>query len=201
MLLKREISWNEHSLSHLDSQTKQCEPEVQKIIHLQGLANQLPNAFTDPKSVTKSYIRAANAPIKIDVRVGQSNMANESQPRMKRGGPIGSKDKNPRVRKEAKSKDDPNEDMEIQKESHDIIDISVPEETDQVPEIHENKEISINYVTNGRQWNRREINVDDIFAYNIALNMINDNEDHEPMTIKDCKQSENWPKWKNAIEA
>ena len=33
------ISWSELSLSHLDPRTKQCELEVQKIIHLQGLAN------------------------------------------------------------------------------------------------------------------------------------------------------------------
>lgn len=46
-----------------------------------------------------------------------------------------------------------------------------------------------------------EINVDDIFAYNIALNVINYSEDHEPRTIKDCKQNENWPKWKDVIEA
>jgi len=87
------------------------------------------------------------------------------------------------------------------KEPSDIIDISVPEETDQVPEIHENQEISINYVTNGIQWNRHEVNVDDIFAYNIALNVINDNEDRDPRSIKDCRQNENWPKWKDAIEA
>jgi len=54
-----EIIWKELSLSHLDPRTKECELEVQKIIHLQSLANQLPNAFTDPKSVTKSYIPAA----------------------------------------------------------------------------------------------------------------------------------------------
>jgi len=30
---------------------------------------------------------------------------------------------------------------------------------------------------------------------------MNDNEDHEPRSIKECKQSENWPKWKDAIEA
>ena len=34
MQQKKEISWNESSLSHLDPQTKQCELEVQKIIHL-----------------------------------------------------------------------------------------------------------------------------------------------------------------------
>ena len=43
----REITWNESSLSHLDPRTKQYELEVQKIIHLQGLANQLPDAFID----------------------------------------------------------------------------------------------------------------------------------------------------------
>ena len=95
MQLGKEISWNELSLSHLDPRTKQCELEVQKIIHLQSLANQLPNAFTDPKGVTKSYIPAANAPIKIDIPVGKSIIANESQPRLKRGRPVGSKDKNP----------------------------------------------------------------------------------------------------------
>lgn len=73
---------------------------------------------------------------------------------MKRGRAINSRDENPRIRKWAKSKDDPGEDIEIQKDSYDIIDISIPEEIDQVPEFHENKEILINYVTNGIQWLR-----------------------------------------------
>ena len=101
---EKEISWNELSLSHFDPRTKQCELEVQKIIHLQNLANQLPNAFTDAKKVTKSHVPAANAPIKIDVPVGQS-IANESKARLKRGRPIGSRDKNPRKRKGANNTD------------------------------------------------------------------------------------------------
>ncbi|XP_058768131.1 uncharacterized protein LOC131641850 [Vicia villosa] len=162
---------------------------------LKNLANQLPNAFTDPKGVTKSYIPAANAPIKIDIPVGQSN---ESQPRLKRCRPIGSKDKIPRTRKGAKNKDDPSEDIE---NPSDIINISSLEEIDQVLETHENKEISINYVQNGIQWNRNEVDIDDLFAYIIALNEINEKEDHEPASIKICRQSEDWPKWKDAIEA
>lgn len=31
--------------------------------------------------------------------------------------------------------------------------------------------------------------------------MINDNEDQEPRSIKECRQSESWSKWKDAIEA
>jgi hypothetical protein len=45
------------------------------------LANKLPNAFTDPKRVTKSYVAAANTPIKIDVPVGQSKVAKELKPK------------------------------------------------------------------------------------------------------------------------
>jgi len=55
----------------------------------------LPNAFSDLKGVTKSYILDVTAPIKMDVFVGQSNIANKSQPHTKHGRPISSKDKNP----------------------------------------------------------------------------------------------------------
>nr|CAN61870.1 hypothetical protein VITISV_002413 [Vitis vinifera] len=41
--------------------------EVQRIIHLQNLANQLQDAFIDTKKVTKSYISATNTPARIDV--------------------------------------------------------------------------------------------------------------------------------------
>ncbi|KAL0558683.1 hypothetical protein IC582_003263 [Cucumis melo] len=47
--LTNEIAWNVSLLSHLDHRTKQCELEVQKIIHLQSEANQMPDAFTDTK--------------------------------------------------------------------------------------------------------------------------------------------------------
>ena len=43
--------------------------------------------------MTKSYIPVVKALIKIDVHVGQVNVANESKARMKCGRPVGSKDK------------------------------------------------------------------------------------------------------------
>ena len=58
----RKITWNESSLSQLDPPTKKFGQEVQKIIHLQDLANRLPNAFVDSAKVTKSHIPAANVP-------------------------------------------------------------------------------------------------------------------------------------------
>ena len=57
-------------MSHLNPYTNQCELEVQRIIHLQNLANQLQDAFIDTKKVTKSYILTANTPTRIDILVG-----------------------------------------------------------------------------------------------------------------------------------
>ena len=76
--MEKDISWNALSLSSFDPRKKQCELEVQKIIHLQNIANQLSNAFTNLKRVTKFHIPTANAPIRIDVPVGQHVIANES---------------------------------------------------------------------------------------------------------------------------
>ena len=70
-------------------------------MHLQAIANQLPDAFTDTKKVTKSYIPAANAPARIEIsKIKSENKdTHESKTRQKRGRPVGSKDKNPRKRK------------------------------------------------------------------------------------------------------
>jgi hypothetical protein len=114
----------------------------------------MPEAFTDPKKVTKSYVPSANAP--IDVSEGQS-MINELIARLKRDRSIGSKE-NPRKRKGAKNIDDQVENNQeklvaLEEPSPEEIlspveispeeNIVVPEET-KVPEICENYEISIN---------------------------------------------------------
>ena len=46
---QREITCHASSLSHLDPRTNQSELEVQMIIHLQDIANQIPNAFSDSR--------------------------------------------------------------------------------------------------------------------------------------------------------
>jgi len=72
--------------------------------------------------------------------------------------------------------DDIIEKVKIQKDSFDIINDSVLEEP-QVPEIVENHEILINYVLNHIIWMQNEVNIDEFFTYNIAMNVMNDNED------------------------
>ena len=71
------------------------------MIHLLNRANQLPDAFINTKKVTKSHIPAANTLARIIVpkRQSEDDIANESKTRLKRGRPIGSKDKAPRKRR------------------------------------------------------------------------------------------------------
>ena len=99
---RHEITWNASTLSHLDQRTNQCELEVQMIIHLQNLANQLPDAFVDTKKVTKSHIPVVNVSPRVDITEGQK--AYESKTRSKRGRPIGSKDITPEAENEWKAK-------------------------------------------------------------------------------------------------
>ena len=62
---------------------------------------QLSDVFIDNKKIVKSHIPVANTPARIEVPVGQlvNTAANESKPHLKRGRPIGVKDKIPRKRK------------------------------------------------------------------------------------------------------
>ena len=83
-------------MTHHDPRTNQCELEVQRIIHLQNLANQ-PDAFIDTKKVTKSHIPTVNIPTRIDVPIGQ--LTNESKIRLKRSRLVGLKDVTPRKRR------------------------------------------------------------------------------------------------------
>nr|GEY57670.1 retrovirus-related Pol polyprotein from transposon TNT 1-94 [Tanacetum cinerariifolium] len=116
-----EISWNELSLSHLDPRTKECEQEVQRIIHLQG--------------------------------------------------PIDSKDKNPRKKKGAYNQDGQVEVKDtLEGSSIRTLDMMVQEE----PRVPKDEEILGNYVMSRMIWNRNEIEVDDTFAYNVALEIMED---------------------------
>ncbi|KAJ9561483.1 hypothetical protein OSB04_006643 [Centaurea solstitialis] len=156
------------------------------------IVNQLPNAFTDPKRVTKSYIPAVNAPIRIEVPKEHIS-ANDSKPQLKRGRPIGSKDKNPRK----KGPNDQN--METNKEPENVIVEEIPLE-DKEPKKVENDEIAMSFTTSGKIWDRKSIIVDNFFAYNIAVKITSLDDEMEPRSVEECKQRNDWKKWKEAIE-
>ena len=166
------------------------------IIHLQNLANQLPDAFVDTKKVTKSHIPAANVPARVDITKGQK--AFESKTRSKRGRPIGLKDITPRKRR-TNGKQNDHEESNIENQ--------IPEEiqNEQIApeEVHvpENNEISISYVHRGEKWDRNNFNVNNIFAFQVALDIIQNDDDPEPQNTNECRQRNDWPKWREAMQA
>ena len=58
----------------------------------------------------------------------------------------------------------------------------------------------INYVSPWKQWNRKNVVMDEIFAYSIATDIVYDENDVEPRTVDECRQRKDWPKWKDAIQ-
>ena len=111
------------------------------IIHLQNLANQLPDAFVDTKKLTKSHIPAANVSARVNITEKQK--AYKSKTRSKRGRPIGSKDITPRKRR-TNGKQNDHEESNIENQiPEEIQNEQIAPEEVQVPE---NNEISISYV-------------------------------------------------------
>ena len=178
---QREITLNASVMSHFDPRTNQSELEVQRIIHLQNLANQLPDAFTDTKKVTKSHVLAANTPAWINVLEGQ--LENESKKRLKRGRPFGSKDTTPRH----------NAHIEHNAYAKTYVEQGTPEEVHNkevaLEEAHvpKNSEISISYVHKGDKWDRNNIVINNIFAFQVTLDIIRNDEDLEPQNVEECR--------------
>ena len=83
-------------LQSIDPHTSESELKVQRIIHLQNLAIELPDAFTDHKKVTRSHIPAVNAPERVQVPQKALNSTISAPNPRKRGRPPGAQDKVPR---------------------------------------------------------------------------------------------------------
>ena len=183
---------------HLDPPTNQRELEVQKIVHLHNLANQLPDAFTDTRRVTKSFIPAENVPSRVDVPKEQTdgNKMNEPRVQLKRGRPAGSKDKNPKKKKkldEQNSKVREEPDIEIclkedingkvleepvnEKCLKEGIDKDDPDDEKGTKKY----EISINYARDEKLWIRNKIkDVDGMFSFSVSKEIDHENDDPDP---------------------
>ena len=56
----QEINWEAKGIANEDPRTQESELQVLRILNLQNIANNLPDAFTTGKDVTKSYIPTRN---------------------------------------------------------------------------------------------------------------------------------------------
>ncbi|KAL0311264.1 UNVERIFIED_CONTAM: Retrovirus-related Pol polyprotein from transposon TNT 1-94 [Sesamum angustifolium] len=200
---RKDIAWNATSMSSLDPRTNVTEFEVQRIIYLQNVANRLPDAFIDTKKVTKSHISAENVLARLEVPevTLTQTKASESQISRKCGRPLGSKDANPRKRK-----------GHIVSINHDANVTTSNVSEDKIPEVilfedpkrneqdlDDSYEMSINYAHNSLGWYRKEIKMNDIFAYSVAVEIM-DEDDNDPQTMEECQHRNDWKSWEKAIQ-
>ncbi|KAJ9568302.1 hypothetical protein OSB04_004268 [Centaurea solstitialis] len=60
--------------------------------------------------------------------------------------------------------------------------------------------MSMSFTTSGKIWDRKSIILDNVFAYNIAVEITSLDDEMEPRSVEECKQRNDWDKWKEAIE-
>ncbi|CAM8877114.1 unnamed protein product [Rhodiola kirilowii] len=60
--------------------------------------------------------------------------------------------------------------------------------------------MSINYANTGVGWFRDDVDLNDIFAYSVALQVIGE-DDNNPQTIDECRYQNDWESWKESIQA
>jgi hypothetical protein len=77
----QEIDWNAEGISFSDPCIIEIELQIQRIIDLQNIANNLLDAFSEYKGVTKSLHPARNVPERVEV----PNKTTQPQISKKRG--------------------------------------------------------------------------------------------------------------------
>jgi hypothetical protein len=182
---------------------------------LQNIANNLPDAFTDYKGVTKSHVPAMNVPERVEV-------SKATQP-PKRGRNLDKKDKasqkRPRGMRHPQTVNvgQPRVDVQPSVDKGHLKDVHHPgpstsvhtnvgvgtsEHLDSIVEGNHDEskgidEIFTNYVETGESFNRNTTNFDIFFSSKIAKDLTLD---REPKTMAECMKRSDWSKWKVAIE-
>jgi hypothetical protein len=212
----KEINWNTTSIQSYDPRTIESECEVQKIINLQNIVNNLPEAFTNYKGVTKSHNPAANVPERVEIPTQE--LPNQN----KRGRGTATKDnaiqKSPGKTRKVTSTIVNADQHQVDKHQLDIINPNnmdvqqihhIPstsaqnnrsartsEDPDSIvvgnhDESQGIQEISINYIDSGESYNRKTRNVDIYFATKIASEL---RIDPEPKSMAGCIKRSDWVK-------
>ena len=52
----------------------------------------------------------------------------------------------------------------------------------------------------GEQWDRNNFDVNNIFDFQVALDIIQNDDDPKPQNTNECRQRNDWPKWREAMQ-
>ena len=91
---------------------------------------------------------------------------------------------------EQKAPEEAHIEQEAYEEPH--IEQEAPEEA----HVPENCEISVSYVQIEEKWDRNNIVINNIFAFQVASEVIRNDEDPEPRNVEEYRHRNDWLKWK-----
>ena len=52
----------------------------------------------------------------------------------------------------------------------------------------------------GEKWDQNNFDVNNIFAFQMALDIIQNDDDPEPQNTNECRQRNDWPKWRETMQ-
>jgi hypothetical protein len=185
----QEINWDAIDTLKDDSRTKETELQVQRIIGLQNIANNLPNAFTNTKGVTKSSFPARNVLERVEVPNKTIHLPSQQEKGRSTANPKATTSRK-RTRKQRDEPSEPVNETQPQVKRHQV-DIQNPQPTSTVhpnpddgtsehpdnvvlqntEQSDEVQEISTKYVYSGESYNRKTTIVDVYFTTSIAINL------------------------------
>ena len=155
------------------------------------------NAFIDSTKVTKSHIPVANITTRIEIPMGKLkySVTNEPKAQLKREQPIGSKETIPRKRKSVKFNAPEEHVLEehtnvkgLNDELIILAEASIEQLSHEIIPVHNNEEISINYIHRGKIWDRNSTLIDNAFSFQVAMDIIRNDEDHKPQNMNECRR-------------
>ena len=139
------------------------------------IANKLPDAFVDAKKVIKSHITSCKCPIKNLFQHNKFSLMNLEHAKSMVDQWV------PKIKNLRKNRvNNSIKDMDVPKEIQILI-FGKNIKEDKINE--DNNEISINYVMTEKRWKRTNVIVNNICAYNVALDFVYENEDSKPKSV------------------
>ena len=57
----------------------------------------------------------------------------------------------------------------------------------------------MSYMHKGYKWDRNDIVINYIFVFQVALDIIGNDEDPKSQNMEECRHINDWPKWKEAM--
>jgi hypothetical protein len=171
---------------------------------LKRLANELPDAFTNYKGVTKSFIPARNAPERVEVP-NKTTQLIERRSMMNKCYYVAKKQRtitNANIHQDDTMYQVDCDDLRPSSDVH-IAEAGTLENPRHInlgnfDESLKGDEIATNYVETGETYDRKATNVNIYFSEKIAKNLQND---LDPKTMTECTKRSDWIKWKATIEA